>query len=439
MSVKNYINNISGLQFFQLLRFGTLLLISVVFAKSNFGNDVIGLYEIFLFISSLLCTFWISGLIQSFLPLYNNNSTFKKSKGKSPEIFNLFLLVSFLSILVVLMLLTFKRSIASAFTPNSEIPFFKLILAYILFSCPAFLVEYIYLVRNEAIKIIRYGIVTFFVQFILVALPAILGYSMEYCITGLVLISVVRYGWLLVLLKKYSLFKPSLKFMKEHISFAFPLIISILLGSSAQYVDGFLVLNNLDESTFAIFKYGAKEFPLVLLMANALSTAMIPEFSDKKDLTQALSRLRKKSANLMHLLFPVSILFLLGSEWIYPRLFNENFAESAKIFNIYLLLIISRLVFPHSILIGLKKTKIVMYASMAELVINVVLSINFFVLWGIEGIAFATVIAFAIQKIIWIIYNTIVLKITAKNYIPIFELAAYSVLLLSVYSFIRFF
>lgn len=436
MFSKKYIDNISGLQIFQLLRFGTLLLISIIFAKSNLSTETIGSYEMFLFIAALLCSFWINGLIQSFLPLYNNNNTFENTKGKSPEIFNVFLLVSILSILVIFLLVIFNKPLSNIITKKGDIPFLNLLLVYIFFSSPSYLIEYIYLVRNDVYRILKYGIFTFFLQFIFIATPVLLGYSMKFSVIGLTLISIVRYVWLLVLLRKHALFSPSIKFIKEHIYFAYPLIVSTLLGSSALYVDGFLVLNRFDTATFAIFKYGAKEFPLVVLMANALSTAMIPAFSLKTKLRDALVVLRKKTTNLMHLLFPVTMLFLLLSSWLYPLIFNDNFADSARIFNLYLLLIISRLVFPQTILIGLKKTKIVMYASFVELVINVLLSIVFVNFWGIEGIAFATLIAFACQKIIWVVYIKIALKISPKEYIPVAELVIYSILTLCTYYFV---
>ncbi len=390
----------------------------------------------FLFVATLLCSFWINGLIQSFLPLYRSNNTFEKTEGKSPEIFNIFLLVSILSVLTILVLVIFNKPLSNVLTKANEIPYFKLVLIYIFFSSPSFLIEYIYLVRNESLRILKYGVITFFIQFVLISTPAILGYSMEFSIMGLVLISIVRYVWLLILLKKYALFTPSINFIKEHIYVAYPLIISTLLGSSAVYVDSFLVLNKFDTATFAIFKYGAREFPLVLLMANALSTAMIPNFSVKNEIGNALISLRKKSGNLMHLLFPITMLFLIFSSWLYPRIFNENFTESARIFNIYLLLIISRLVFPQTILIGLKKTKIVMYASFVELVINIFLSIVFLHFWGIEGIAFATLIAFASQKIIWLVYIKLVLKISPLKYVPVAELTIYSILTLSIFYFV---
>lgn len=427
------INNVAGLQFFQLFRFGTLLLISIVFTKSNVNTSAIGSYEYFLFVAALTCSFWINGLLQSFLPLFRSNDTFKRAGEKSPEFFNVFVLISIFSFLVIVLLIGFRFSYSEIRGKENTIPYFWLLLIYIFFSSPSFLIEYVYLLKDKADWIIKYGLITFIVQFVLVALPAILGANMKISIFGLVVISLIRYGWLIILLKKYARFIISKDFIKEHLHLASPLIISGLIGGSAQYVDGFLVLNKFDAATFAVFRYGAKEFPLMLLMANAMSNALVPEFSAKEKFTEILALLRVKTARLMHLLFPVAIVFIVFSDWLYPRIFNENFRGSAVIFNIYLLLVISRLIFPHTILIGLKKTKIVLYASVIELGVNIILSIIFIHFWGIEGVAFATFIAYGVQKVIWLIYNKTVLGINPGRYIPISVWLIYSFITLAAF------
>ncbi len=431
--IQKYISNISGLQLFQLLRFGTMLLIGIVLAKSNLKIESIGNYEFFLYITALFCSFWINGLIQSLLPLYKNNTSFKTTRGKSPELFNAFVLLSLLSVITITVLFIFKNLFSKTFTDSGTIPYFELILIYIFFSSPSYLIEYIYLLKNQPGLILTYGIITFSAQFLLVSIPPVLNLGMELSIAGLVVISIIRYVWLLFLLKKNTKFLISPVFLKEHLHYAFPLIFSTLIGSSASYIDGYLVLKNFDSATFAVFRYGAKEFPLVLLMANALSNAMISEFSLKEKIKEVTGKLRKRSNRLMHLLFPVTIFFLIFSYWFYPKIFNPGFAESAVIFNIYLLLVISRLVFPHTIILGLKKTNIILYASLAELIVNVSLSIIFIKIWGIEGVAFATVIAFTVQKIIWLIYNKRVLGISPKEYIPIQVLTLYSLITLVVF------
>lgn len=436
MFLKKYTDNITGLQTVQVLRYGTLLMISIVLAKSKLATEAIGEYEFFMFFSALVSSFWINGLIQSFLPLYNNNETFKTTEGRSPAIFNIFLLITIFSLLSIVCIIIFKSIIIRSLTTSGNIPFLNLILLYIFFSSPAFLIEYIYLLKNRPDRMLRYGFITFSLQFILVSLPVLMGGAVKSALAGLIIISAIRYIWIIVLIKKYSspIFSPA--FIRENLYLAYPLIISTLLGGSAQYVDGILVLSKFDSAKFAIFSYGAREFPLVLLMANALSAAFIPGFSKDKNSEKLLNSLKERSAKLMHLLFPVTIVFLLSSNWLYPKIFNPDFGESAVIFNIYLLLIISRLVFPHTILIGFKKMRIIMYASLAELIVNISLSVIFINFWGIEGVAFATLIAFATQKIIWVVYNKFVLDIPPGKYIPVRLFIIYSLVTVGIFLFI---
>jgi Na+-driven multidrug efflux pump len=431
---RKYVTTISGLQAFQLIRFGSFFLISILFTKSNLTTEAIGSFEIFLFVATLLSSFWINGLIQSFLPLSSHNKTFGKNPDtRSPELFNAFFLITLLSLVVLLVLLFFRDFLAGLLNPDGDIPYFNLFLPYIFFSCPAYLIEYIYLLKNRPGWILRYGIITFSVQAGMVSLPPLLGYDMIYSIGGLVLMSFLRYLWMVYLLFQYARPRFSTRFIREHLHVGFPLIVSALLASSAVYIDGVIVLNAYDTATFAVFRYGAKELPFVVLLANAFSTAMIPEFAKRGKITETLQRLRRRTAHMMHFLFPLTFLFLLTSSWLYPRVFNANFAESARIFNIYLLLISSRLVFPQPILIGLKKTNIVMVASLAEFIANAALSILFVGFWGIEGVAFATVIAYLLQKIIWVVYNQKILKIAPTQYIPVIPLAIYSVILAVIF------
>ena len=85
--------------------------------------------------------------------------------------------------------------------------------------------------------------------------------------------------------------KISWKFMKEHLYLGTPLIITSLISGSAQYTDGIIVSAVYrDPAMFAWFRYGAKEFPLVLLLANGLSNAMLPEFSTRSRMKESLAK-----------------------------------------------------------------------------------------------------------------------------------------------------
>ena len=439
------IDNISGLQLFQLLRFTIFLIISIVFTKSHLTRAEIGSWEMFLFIASLLSYFWVTGIIQSLLPLYHRNRTYRKmgenNVGKSPEIFNAFLLLCFFSLLFFILGQSIKGSV-SIFHISGNVPYFNLLLLYLLLSNPVCLIEYIYLLNNRSYRIFQYGLYTFTAQLILIIAPILAGKDLIWSIYGLLIITGVRWIWLMILLRRYTELRISVEFMKEHMYLGTPLIITSLISGSAQYIDGIIISTVFhDPATFATFRYGAKEFPLVLMLANGLSTAMLPEFSTRTRMIESLAKIKAKSRRLMHFLFPSSMLMLLFARWFYPRIFTPEFVRSADIFMIYLLLIIPRLVFPQTIIIGRKKTHITLIAAIIELAINIPLSIYLALYYGGDGlgtvgVALATFIVYTIGKIFLAGYVWVKMKIKPTEYIPVKVYLAYSVLLSILFTLI---
>lgn len=383
---------IRALQFFQVLRFGTFFLTGIFFAKLGLSTYEIGIYEALLFLGSVLSFFWLSGLTQSLLANY-------QPKEKSKEFFNVFLILVGISLLVFV---AFRLLITpySFMANNPEVLYFYGTFSfYLLFIGPSFLAEYILLLKEKAAGLAAYGVVAFGVQLAAVATPIALGYGLEEALFGLVASSVLRFMITLALLARYAEIKFDAGFMKQFLTTAGPLMAATLLSGSAEYLDGFIVSKYFDEGTFAVYRYGAKEFPLVLLLANAFSNGMVPKVA-QLGVYQAVETIKNESLRLMHFFFPISIGFMLVSEWLYPRLFNADFNESAAVFNVYLLLVISRLVFPQTLLIGLKKTRTIMSIAGLELVVNFGLSILLVQQFGLVGIAFATVIANVLDKLV---------------------------------------
>jgi O-antigen/teichoic acid export membrane protein len=433
-----FIDNISGLQFFQLMKPVIFLIISIIFTKSHLTRAEIGSFEMFMFIAGLLTFFWVTGIIQSLLPLYHRNKTFRElgddRTGKSPEIFNTFLLLCLFSLLFFAFGHSIKNNF-SVFHFTGNVPFLNLLLLYILLSSPVCLIEYIYLLNNRAYRIFQYGLYTYSAQLILIITPIILGKDIIWSIYGLLLITGIRWIWLIILLRRYSEIRISYKFMKEHLYLALPLILTTLISGSAQYTDGVIVSAVYrDPAMFAWFRYGAKEFPLVLMLANGLSNAMLPEFSTRSRMRESLVKIKIKSEKLMHLLFPITMLIMLFARWFYPRIFNPDFEPSSGIFLVYSALIIPRLVFPQTILVGRKKTQITMIAALLELALNIPLSL-LMIKWGykIVGVVLSTFIVYTIGKMFLIGYVWIKLKIKPYEYIPLKVYAIYCALLTALF------
>ena len=425
------------MQAVQLLRFTTFLIISIVFTKSHLSRTQIGNWELFLFISSLLSFFWVSGIIQSLLTLYKTNRTFREdgeTEGrKSPELFNAFLLITFFSVLVFAMGIPVKVILASSQT-DPEMPYTNLLLLYILLSNPVTLIEYIYLLNKRPHRILQYGIYTYGAQMIFVLAPVVSGYDEKSAIYGLFAITAIRWVWLIVLLKRYTLLKISYDFIREHLRVGMPLILTFLISGSAQYIDGIIIsARYTDPGVFAMYRYGAKEFPLVLLLANGLSNALLPLFSTREGMRGALVTLRSRSDRLIKILFPISIVTMLVARWVYPRLFTPEFTRSADVFMIYLLLIIPRLVFPQTIMIGRRKNRVILIAAAVEIAVNIPLSLLLIKPYGVVGVALATFIVYSLEKIFLIYYVWKKMKIRPAEYIPVASWLIWSALLMLLF------
>ena len=430
--MKNKLNSISAFQFYQLIRYATLILTGIIFTKTTITQTEIGEYETFVFIAGAVSFFWLNGLQKALLPLTSTN------KNTKSHIFSSFVVLQVFSI-VAAVFLFFLQPLFSNFLLNGKnIPEIWLLLLFIIFGVPANLIEYFYIIKKQNNAIVIYSIVSFSVQLLLVALPVIFGHGISMALKGLVLSSVLRYLWLLIILISNHEINYSHTFVKEHLKLGGPLILATFLSGSAQFVDGFIVTSYFDEGTFAIFRYGARELPLAMLLANALSTAMLPDFANENQLKLNLEKLKQSVTRLSHFLFPLTAALLLITHPVFPVIFNPKFAESATIFNIYLLIIISRLLLPQTLLNGLQISKPIIIAALLELIMNVSLSLILVKYFGITGIAFATFIAYLFEKIYLTVQVKRKLQVRLHEYIPVKIYAFYSIAILAIFAFVEF-
>ncbi len=85
-------------------------------------------------------------------------------------------------------------------------------------------------------------------------------------------------------------------------------------------------------------------------------------------------------------------------------MFNAELAEAYEIFNILLLILLSRMLFPQSILLAIRKNKSMIYASFIEFVVGIALSLWWINSLGIMGVAWAMVAAHIADKLVLIYF-----------------------------------
>lgn len=407
-------------QVYQVVRYGILLAIAVVFAKTSLTQAEIGQYETFIFISGLVSFFWLNGILKALLP--------NASEHSEEKFFNAFVLIQVLSIVFGLFVFVSAPLIETVFSTGKIAGIKGLLAIFIVFGIPAGLCEYYYLILKKNNELLIFSIVSWLAHFLIIVTPAVAGLGIGAVLRSVVLSSLLRYAWIWYLLVKNGHLRINRQFILENIKLGTPLILSTLLSGSADYIDGLIITTHFDERTFAVYRYGARELPLALLLANALNMVYLPEFGQNNPLENTLANLNHSVKRLMNILFPVTFALLLISHPLFPIIFNPAFKESSTVFNVYLLLIISRVLMPQTVLNGLKRTKELLHASIVEIILNVSFSLLLVRNFGIAGVAFGTFLAYLAEKI----YLALVLKrkyaIKLSSYFPVKLWVAYSAL-----------
>lgn len=360
--------------------------------KLGATEQQIATYETFLWLTGMFTFFWIAGTINAMLSVQKNFN--------QQEVFaNTALAILWQSVIAVQLLVVFQ------FVNNGNPILTAMAAGYVLFNTVAFLNEYIYFLKDEKKSLLTYGLSSTGIQILLTVIPFVISGEILWSLAGLAILGIAKLFWLVVMLRKHATFSFNKPFLSSLIKLSIPASTTILVSGSAEYIDGFLVKKYFDEKSFALFRYGARELPLALILANTLSTAMIAPIAN--DISAGLDKLKQQSAKLSMLLFPISIVLMLTSKMLFVTFYNDTYLLSASIFNILLLLVIPRLVFPQTVFTALRMNTTTLTVSLVEIAINIVASITLMQYYGLMGIAYGTLLAFVIDKtlLVFLLYR----------------------------------
>ena len=116
-------------------------------------------------------------------------------------------------------------------------------------------------------------------------------------------------------------------------------------------------------------------------------------------------------------------------------MFNADFAASAPLFNIYLLVTASRVLLPNAIVLAKGAPRAIFWVGMAELVVKIALGFLFIHWWGLTGVAWSVVVAFWFEKLAlaWVLEKKY--GVAASSWLDIRWYAVYLGVLLLAYYF----
>ncbi len=161
-----------------------------------------------------------------------------------------------------------------------------------------------------------------------------------------------------------------------------------------------------DDARYAVYEIGAKKIPFITALTAAVGASIVSEYADKLRagaFAGAQDELRKVSSRLSLLLIPAVVVLFVFAEEVLFVLFG-GYRDSAPVFRIYLLTVLTQLFFPHSILLGLGRSDITARYSVVEFGFNLVLSILLVSWIGLAGPAWATMLAHVLYIVLLFMY-----------------------------------
>jgi len=398
-------------QGFNLIKYSSVIITAIIMARLIPDLEVIKSYENILLLASTFSFFFVSGLGQTVIPYYETQDIKEKESIFKTLFYLLFTLGTISSLFLAIYGLCFSTNNASNYL------LFALIT---LLNIPSFALENNYLVHKKHLSLFSWGLLTYLIQIPVFLIPLLLFNSLQAGFVGLLGIALLKFLFTCYRLKIFNSLNDVKKQIIPFLTYSWPVLISFIVGGSYVYLNAIIVEQNLSSKDFVLYRYGAREFPLFLIIANSFSlvySAKIAKGLKDNNPTLALKAFKLKSKKVMHQLFPLAIFLMLSSQVLFDLFYSQAYTNAYMVFNIMLFLLASRLLFPQTILFGYGITKQFLYASSIELITGITLSLTLVNYYGLIGVSIAMVIAFLIEKI-YLIFICYKHKINFFNHVP---------------------
>ena len=123
-------------------------------------------------------------------------------------------------------------------------------------------------------------------------------------------------------------------------------------------------------------------------------------FYSNSEVLQAAKLWIRLTITVSRLTYPLILFFLLISEPAVIFLYGEPYQDSVRIFQTYLLVLLWRNNYYGALLSASGKTKWITIYSVIALVLNTILSLGFYALFGVLGVIYATFLTVSIVNIL---------------------------------------
>jgi O-antigen/teichoic acid export membrane protein len=196
--------------------------------------------------------------------------------------------------------------------------------------------------------------------------------------------------------------------------------INDIAGVIGKWVDKIFLLYLLAPGDFALFFNGSFEIPLFGLLISVVGSVMLIEMSKDFSSTAKIKQLFMESFRILSLVvFPLFLFFLFFRNELFAVIFKHKYDASVPIFLISILILPVRINNYSSILQYYQQGNKIMYGSLLDICIAIILMISLYPLFGTRGVAMGIVISTYCQQGYYLWQSARVLHTDILSLIPI--------------------
>ncbi len=420
-------------QFAQAARQGAIILVALALPRLGVDRVLIGQWETLLYLGYVLGFGWLTGLLQGYLV------TIRLTRPAAAALFSRLAIggVGVFSAILLAVAAVAHEPLFRLLRLGEAPPGWWYFFLFLLTQWPGLFFEQVLTIRGKAIALAAFGGGSALGLVAALLVPLYYGFSLSDALLVLAVFAGVKglivFGWLVADAWGTKSAGQVSAILRPWLASSWPLMLYASVGALVTAFDPWFVNYWYagDEAIFATFRYGARELPLLAAFTNGAMVVVLPRLTEEP--SAGLDLLKASSRRLFHWIFGGAILLMATAGWWWTVAFTEMFAESLPLFQAYLFVVASRLLFPVPVLTAFGHTRLLMVFGGLELLINIVLSILLAPYFGLLGIIWATVIAYLVDKLCLMAYLKYRTGIAPARYTDFRWYGAYLLLLTLTY------
>ena len=202
--------------------------------------------------------------------------------------------------------------------------------------------------------------------------------------------------------------------------FSIPLGLASIVGTINIEIDKLMIGYMLSTEELAIYTNASKELPLTIV-ATSLTAVLMPKmvkcFQQNKNV-EAVAIWRDVATISFAIIafFGVGMAFFSTDAMIV--LYSEKYAPGGPVFAIYSIVLLLKCTYFGIVLNSTGNTKLILYSALGTLVLNTIMNIGFYHLFGVVGPALATLVSGIMMNLFQLIFSSRIINVKFKDIFP---------------------